>query len=57
MTMDIDRKQTRWEREQSMESPFNYHLGCKDGLSLHESYLANMSDDEYLDYCQATGRG
>ena len=56
MTMDIDRKQTRWEREQSHESSFKYHLGAKDGLSLHESYIANLSDEEYLNYCEAHGR-
>ena len=55
-TCDPQRKITRWEVEQSREREFNYHLGAKDGLSLHESFVANMTEEEYLNYCDATGR-
>lgn len=54
--VDYQRKISRWEKEEAQEKYFNYRLSAKDGLSLHEAMIANMSDDEYLDYCQATGR-
>ena len=53
---DTQRQITCRERAKSKETPFNTPLGVNDGLSAHEAYIANMSDEEYLDYCDATGR-
>ena len=55
-TRDPQRKITRWEIEASEEMEFNTRMSASKDLSSFEAMLMNMTDEEYLNFCDATGR-